>query len=185
MIFLQSIAVIVVLLLLITAAQQHGSGQIDVNGFLLYEDPISGVRLQYPSNWTKVNYTGPENQVTFVPTQKAQEQSLSQLTILIKNVSNQNKSLSTYVEEQINYLDHYLLDFDLIESVATTLAGYSAYKTVYTFKLPYLPGEYKSMEMWMTNATKIYIVNYKADEGIYNDYISLIENIIYSLQIIW
>lgn len=108
MIYLQVLVVILVLLLLVISAHVVGSSQID-SGLLIFDDPTSGIRLQYPSNWTKANYTGPENLVTFIPLQKTQEKPLSHLTILTKNLSSQNKPLPVYVTEQINYLDHFLL----------------------------------------------------------------------------
>lgn len=183
MIYLQVLVVILVLLLLVISAHVVGSSQID-SGLLIFDDPTSGIRLQYPSNWTKANYTGPENLVTFIPLQKTQEKPLSHLTILTKNLSSQNKPLPVYVTEQINYLDHFLLDFDLIELGPTTVAGYPAYRTLYTYQMPYVPGEYKSMEIWMTDAAKLYIISYRSEEGSYHNYISFIESIINSLQIL-
>jgi hypothetical protein len=184
MIYLQILVVILVLLLLIISAHVVGSSQTnDNNGLLVFENSTSGIRLQYPSNWTEANYTGPENLVTFIPLQKTHEKSLSQLTILTKNLSSQNKPLSAYVTEQINYLEHFLLDFDLIELGATTVAGHPAYRTLYTYKMPYVPGEYKSMEIWLTDGAKLYIISYRSEERSYHNYISFIESIINSLHI--
>ncbi len=181
MTFLRMSIIILVILLPLTAARQDGSAQRGASGVLIYEDPSYDFSLHYPSNWAKVNYTGSENIVAFVP---LQEKSLSQLTIVIQNLSSQNKSLYAYVAEQIKYLDYHLLDFNVVESGVTTIAGYPSYKTVYTFKTPYLPDEYKSIEIWMIEGNKLYIIRYSSDQERYRDQIVTVGDIINSFRIL-
>jgi hypothetical protein len=176
---LMSILVLVILLPFGTA-QQPISGQTGSRGILTYEHPSSDFSLQYPSNWTKVNYTGQENIVAFVP---PQEKSLSQLLIITQNLGSQNKSLLTYVEEQIDHLDYNLLDFNLVELDVTTITGHPSYKIVYTFKIPYLPGEYKSIEIWMIESNKLYIIRYSSDQELYRHQILTVGDIIDSFRI--
>jgi eukaryotic-like serine/threonine-protein kinase len=163
------------------------------NSFRTYENPTSGIHIQYPSNWTIyvgdgfsdddddatvdiVSFFGPVRSDT-----KAYAQSLS---ISIDNPpSDLNLNLSEYFSRLTNDYKARLEDFKVIESNTNSsiLAGKPAYKLVYSDEEDEI--HYKTLDIGTIIGDKVYSIRYIAKEEQYSEYLPTIQKMINSFKI--
>jgi hypothetical protein len=155
--------------------------KIENNDFLLYENPIVKIKIQYPFNWTKTENAkaGSYPIIKFSPP----EGGFSKLFIETDRLSFDNISLAEYANQQINRLSHLLLDFKHIESSTTIIGTENAEKVVYTFMLQNIP--FKKMEIWLIKDSRLYTINYVGEETKYMIYLPIVERMINSFEITW
>jgi eukaryotic-like serine/threonine-protein kinase len=172
------------LLLIITPIHIVGSEQIQNIYFTTYENRHLGITIDYPSSWTRTEYDQVQssNIISFAPSEQISS-ILPFFTIHVSNVTTDNKTMTEYIYEQIQDLKRNYLDFKLIESKATILASYPAHRIVYTFQMPYLPEEYKTMEIWMLSQNNLYIIDYTTETPNYTKYIQVIEKMVNSFHL--
>lgn len=152
------------------------ASKIRNDNFLLYENPILGMKILYPINWTKADNSNLQSNpiVKFSPPQGE----FSKLFIETNGLGFNNGSLQKYAHQQIDRLSHILTDFKLIESTPTTVGSEKAEKAVYTFMLQNIL--FKKMEIWLVKDSKVYTINYLAPETQYANYLPMIERMINS-----
>jgi eukaryotic-like serine/threonine-protein kinase len=158
--------------------------------FLTYYDPIYGVKIQYPYNWTldekqTLSYDDVTKIVGFI---KDPNELAGDFLISVHNLTNKYASQTIGLEELLNhtidYYKEYYHDFNLIESnTSVTLddTSNSAYRLVWIDK----DGQYtiKTMQMGTIIGNLAYIIRYYAELGEYLDNLPLIERMIDSLRI--
>ncbi len=149
--------------------------------FLTYENSNLGIKIQYPSNWTKIeNITNGFVQF-FSPKKGFMDPYTESLSIFLSN--SQNMSLDQYVGYNIDSIKR-VPEFKIIESSSTILAGNQAQKIVYTGKLT--PPSQLDVTVMLIVAVKDnigYIVNYSSDPEGYIDHLPIIQKMIDSLEI--
>jgi eukaryotic-like serine/threonine-protein kinase len=172
------------LLMIITPIHIVGSEQIQNIHFTTYENRHLGITIDYPSSWTRTEYDQVEssNIISFAPSEQISSM-LPFFTIHVSNVTTDNKTITEYIYEQIQDLKRNYLDFKLIESKATILASYPAHLIVYTFQMPYLPEEYKTMEIWILNKNNLYVIGYATETSNYTKYTQVIKKMVNSFHL--
>lgn len=158
-------------------------------GFSIYQNPVYKFKIEYPSNWEKLEFTqGIEEEhrnivVNFLsPAGGASNTFREYLIIEVRNLTSQDTSLGQYIDTQIN-LRQALPNFSLSESTPTSLTGgYPAHKIVYTYSNP-IVGITKAMEILTIKHDKLYFLSYSGDATKYGIYLPIVQKMIDSFQI--
>jgi hypothetical protein len=145
----------------------------DNNTFNLYKNPTYGIKIQYPSNWGRLDLSFLQDSadIDFYP---LSDTSLAKnLKILVKNLPFHNMTLEEYTNSQINPTEEILL-----ESNTTTLANIPGYKIVFTNVVGL-----KTMQVWAIKDDKAYIITYVAKEEDYEKDLQIAQKMIDSFEI--
>ena len=169
--------------------QQEALAQIndDNSTFKVYENPTFAIRMQYPSDWEKVepgqiSYESSFNIIVGFVSPKESVSDTSPppaLSIGIQNLSfSQNITLDQYSAAHINFIRQ---QASVLESNTTTLKGNNNFPA---HKIVYINNEgQKIMQVWTIKGDKAYHITYAANETRYNDYLPLAQKIIDSFEI--
>jgi len=149
--------------------------------FVSYQDTILGIKFQYPLSWKKaVYYSANTSRIDFfAPLASQAEIFPPSLVISISNTT-QNSTLAEITKAILAKAKQSMLEFNLLESNVTELAGVPAQKLVYTFRSldPSVDVHFQTMNIWMIKGNRIYIVSYTESTSQYADYLPTIEKII-------
>jgi eukaryotic-like serine/threonine-protein kinase len=180
-----------VLLLLSSIITQIASAQTNDGIFLTYQSHTYGFKIQYPSNWEKLEFAqGIDEEhrnivVNFLsPTGEGTSNTFREYLIIeVGNLTSHDESLAQYTATQIN-LRQALPNFNLVESTLTSVSGGNpAHKIVYTYSNP-IVGITKAMDILTIKSDKLYFLSYNADSIKYSKYLPIIQKVIDSFQII-
>jgi eukaryotic-like serine/threonine-protein kinase len=132
--------------------------------FLTYENPTYRIRIQYPSDWEKLEFSERNIVVIFrSPPENSSDTKLENLLIQVGNLPFENILLDEVASASINALNQSLINFELIELNATTLSGNNpAHKVVCTNR----EGgeeEHKTMQILSIKEDKAYLLTYSAE----------------------
>jgi len=158
--------------------------------FYTYYNPVYGIKIQYPSNWSLDNkqillYDDLTKIVGFI---KDPKEMTGDFLISVHNLTNKYESPGIDLEELLNYtIDYYKKyyhDFNLIESSKSVTLGDAsniAYRIVWIDK----EGQYtiKTMQMGTIKGNLAYIIRYYAELEEYSNNLPLIEKMIKSIRI--
>ena len=158
--------------------------------FYTYYNPVYGIKIQYPSNWSLDNkqillYDDLTKIVGFI---KDPKEMTGDFLISVHNLTNKYESPGIDLEELLNYtIDYYKKyyhDFNLIESSKSVTLGDAsniAYRIVWIDK----EGQYtiKTMQMGTIKGNLAYIIRYYAELEEYSNNLPLIEKMIDSIRI--
>jgi hypothetical protein len=158
--------------------------------FLTYTNPILGLKIQYPSNWLKMerpyNLTGNSTIVSFFsPLENASS------TGKISGVSgafvpyvdifvfdSKNMSLNELINATINNF----ANANLTQSNRITINGNNpAYMLFYNVAIG--GDEFKKLQVWTINGGKVYVITYNSQSALYSNYLPIIQKMIKSLEI--
>ena len=143
------------------------------NKMVIYDNPIFGIRLQYPSDWGRLDlsFLKDSADIDFYPL--ADTSLAKSLKIQVNNLPFDNMTLEEYTSTQINPAEE-----NLLESNTTTLAGIPGYMIVFTN----IAG-LKTMQVWTIKDDKAYIITYVAKEADYQKDLQIAQKIIDSFEI--
>jgi PsbP-like protein len=156
--------------------------------FLIYESSAYGFKIQYPSGWEKIEFSGGIEEshrkiiVNFVsPLEGASDTFREYFIIEVGTVEPRptlpvQYSFNTY----INSLKS-LPSFKLIESNILSLADSPAEILVYSYSNPEV-GVTKTMDMLIIKNEKLYLLSFNSDVVKYNNYLPTIQKMLGSLQ---
>ena len=158
--------------------------------FYTYYNPVYGIKIQYPSNWSLDNkqillYDDLTKIVGFI---KDPKEMTGDFLISVHNLTNKYESPGIDLEELLNhtidYYKKYYRDFNLIESSKSVTLGDAsniAYRIVWIDK----EGQYtiKTMQMGTIKGNLAYIIRYYAELEEYSNNLPLIEKMIESIRI--
>jgi len=158
--------------------------------FYTYYNPVYGIKIQYPSNWSLDNkqillYDDLTKIVGFI---KEPKEMTGDFLISVHNLTNKYESRGIDLEELLNhtidYYKKYYHDFNLIESSKSVTLGDAsniAYRIVWIDK----EGQYtiKTMQMGTIKGNLAYIIRYYAELEEYSNNLPLIEKMIESIRI--
>jgi len=158
--------------------------------FYTYYNPVYGIKIQYPSNWSLDNkqillYDDLTKIVGFI---KDPKEMTGDFLISVHNLTNKYESRGIDLEELLNhtidYYKKYYRDFNLIESSKSVTLGDAsniAYRIVWIDK----EGQYtiKTMQMGTIKGNLAYIIRYYAELEEYSNNLPLIEKMIKSIRI--
>jgi PsbP-like protein len=153
------------------------SNTAQTTDFPPYENPNLGIRIQYPVGW---NIEEGNGKVNFI-----QQKDIVSLETNVNN--NIDSSLSEYVNTKLRELREQRQNFNLIESIPTTISGnFPAHKLVYTFLKEDGPraGEInKVLRIWSIKDNKLYTIAYVSEADRFSDHLPEIEKTIDSFRI--
>lgn len=172
LLFCLSIIIITSLLSVSLTGQQTTVAQTN-SKFVTYDNPTFGVRIQYPSDWGRLDlsFLQQSADIDFYPL--ADTSLAKNVKIQVNNLPSRNMTLEEYTNSQINPLEERLL-----ESNTTTLAGIPGYEIVFTS----LQG-LKTMQVWTIKNDKAYIITYVAQEEDYEKELQVAQKMIDSFEI--
>jgi eukaryotic-like serine/threonine-protein kinase len=167
----------------ITPSQGNTTTITTSSPFLTYENPTYRIRIQYPSDWEKLEFSQRNIVVIFRSSQEnSSDTKLENLLIQVGNLPSQNIPLDEVVRANINKLKQSLIDFELIELNATTLSGNNpAHKVVYINREG--EDELKTMQVVSIKEDKVYLITYTAEASRYDRYLPTIQKMIDSFRI--
>jgi hypothetical protein len=152
---------------------------------LTCENPTYGIRIQYPSDWQKLEFSRRDSLGIAVifrsPPENASDTKLENLLIQVGNLPFQNISLEVLNNANIDNLRNSLVDFELVESTATTIAYNPAYKIIYTDTVG--QDERKTMQVLSIKEDKVYLITYTAEASRYDRYLPTIQKMIDSFRL--
>jgi hypothetical protein len=189
------IPIILVFILFLSTAthhhqqQQNALAQINDSVFKTYENSTYGIRMQYPSDWKKVEPSQVSQASNFniivgfiSPKESVSDTSPpAALSIGIHNLSSsQDITPDQYTDTHINSIRK---QTNLLESNATALKGNSSNNLAH--KVVYINSEgQKIMQVWTVKGDKAYHITYAANETRYTDYLPPIQKMINSFEIV-
>lgn len=153
------------------------------NNLLLYENPILGIKMQYPSNWLK-NATG--QGVTFVlPIESSNNLGtfLAKVDVTIITGFPPNMPLKAMADGVLNGYKRSLPNFQLESYMNTTLAGNPAAKIVYMFT-DSKGGNLTATDIGAIKNNRLYVVQYVVPSPRYQSYLSILQKMTDSFTII-
>jgi hypothetical protein len=128
---------------------------------LPHENPTYAIRIQYPSDWEKIEFNQIGNSLNLIVIfrslpENSSDTKLENLVIEVGNLAFKNIPLEEVIRANINNLKKSLIDFELNESSTITIAGSNpAHKIVYTYREEQENnGQAKTMQVLMVNSDK-------------------------------
>lgn len=154
-------------------SRQTTTAQTDQTNFTTYENPTFGIRIQYPSDWGRLDlsFLGASADIDFYPLDDTS--SAKNVRIQVKTLPLQNMTLEQYTNTQIQSIEDQIL-----ESNATTLAGMKAYQLIFTNI------GLKTMQIWTLKDDKVYTITYVAEEEDFENDLQVARRMIGSFGII-
>lgn len=146
--------------------------------FSTYQNSTFGIRMQYPSDWKKVE---DDRGSWFRNTNES-------VNVRVESITYQNQTLDQLRTRQIKLTGQQFPGRVLMESNATTIGdNYPAHKIVFTF--PEEPSDligtkYKEMQVWTINDSRAYIISYFTTTDAYDNYLPAAQKIIDSFRIL-
>ena len=150
--------------------------------FLTYDSSAYGIRIEYPSDWTK-NEQVMGTVATFLsPQESASDIFKENVNVIVQDLSTQPMTLEEYTELSVGQVEQFITDANILDSSVTTLDGTSAHKVVYTGK----QGQYslKWMQVWTIKDNTAYVLSYTAEANKYNDFLDTAQEMVDSFEII-
>ncbi len=148
--------------------------QTSEKSFVTYSNPTFGIRIQYPSDWGRLDLSFLENDsadIDFYPLDDTS--GAKNVRIQIKTLSLQNMTLDEYTNVQINSTEKQLL-----ESNSTALADLPAHEIVFT------DIGLKTMQVWTLQDDKVFTITYVAEEEEFENDLQVARRMIESFGII-
>ena len=170
---------------------------------LPYVNPIQGIRVQYPSDWklvergdndyhmlnTIAEFLQPSQNNYYNPNISASHNSLR---ISVENYSTfaNTQANNNVTDNQLRNIGNHRLGaigiscpgFDLKSYIRnTTLAGSQAYEI--NFDYSYLDNNKKAIEIWTVKDNKVYIIDYVANEHIFDITVPVVQKMIQSFKV--
>jgi serine/threonine-protein kinase len=170
-----------------TGAPSDSLNATTANNFLVYTNPIHGIRIDYPANWKLDEHPYADRFVAHLTSSLKNSSDVSPATITISvETLKKNISLDNYTNTNLAKAKQSLPRFHLIESNATTLAGIPAHKIVYTFLSPdpAIQIPFTSMNIWTIKQGKAYNISYTQARSQFTKYLEVTEHMINSFTII-
>jgi len=145
---------------------------------LTFDDPISGIKLQYPTNWTKIQIgQSPRSNVDLVTAffhRENQNSSLSRIGIATQQLP-QDGDLEQYTSNQLNAIKR--VNATDIQDDEDNVAGSPAHNAVFNLN------NTKVMQKWTLKGDKAYILAYQASPDEYAKNLATFGKLADSLEI--
>jgi hypothetical protein len=168
---------------------QNAVGQmIGSKNFLIYESTTYGFKIEYPTDWEKIEFSGDIEEahrkiiVNFVSPLEGASDTFREYLIIERGIVGSQSPLS--FQYAINaYLASLksLPNYKLVESNTFSVADSPAQKLVYSYSNPEV-GLTKTMDVLITKNEKLYLLSFNSDALKYNVYLPTILKMINSLQ---
>jgi hypothetical protein len=145
---------------------------------LPFDDPISGIKLQYPTSWAKAQLGQPPRaNVDFIAAffhQQNRNDSISRIGVASQQLASQNVNLQQYTANQLKAIER--ANATGIKDEVTKIGGNAAHSA--TFNL----NGTKVMQIWTLKGDKAYIFAYQADPSDFSKELANFEKIANTLK---
>jgi eukaryotic-like serine/threonine-protein kinase len=152
--------------------------------FLTYENSTLGIKIQYPSNWTKQTARGG---IAFVvlPTgsNNNPEQFLTKLNVTGIMGFPPNVPLKAMADRVIDGYRHFLRNFQIESFANSTLGGDNAIKIVYRYTDPKNNSSFMATDIATVKSDRLYVIQYYAQLPRIQSYLPTLQKMVDSLQI--
>lgn len=155
-----------------------------MEGFLAYENPAIGIRLQYPEGWDKIEDVGFDSGATgvvFSPSSTSNIKDIRSLGINYQLLPSPATTLSQFADKEFNHTKAENFK-GILESNETTVAGLPAHKVVST-QQDSSGKDLISMKIFTIKDGIGYTVFYTGLEGAYSNFMPITQKVINSLEI--
>jgi serine/threonine-protein kinase len=160
--------------------QASGSATAAPTGTLAtYENPTYGIRIEYPSDWTKQEQLA-GTVVAFLAPRESGEDFVANVSILAQDLTAQPMTLDEYTNQTLGRIAQFVTDSVVLDSSAATLGGSPGHKAVFTGK----QGTYgiQSMEVWTVKGDKAYLMLFVAAASRYPALLATAQEMIDSFE---
>ena len=194
-IIIASAAVITLLFLPLTASTNNNAllqsqtvfaqQQEEETAFLTYDNPTSGIFMQYPSNWIAstsglADYT--DLVAFYSPLQNLSDSLPARLLISVTSY-NQNISLPEYTNLVMTSLNQ-SEQVDVRSSSEVNVAGYPGFRVVLAIQpIQNSTLTFHQMNTWTTLGNKVYLLRYDGEESTFNQHLPEVSRMLESLVI--
>jgi eukaryotic-like serine/threonine-protein kinase len=156
------------------------------NNILTYENPAYGFKIQYPSDWEKIEFSKVEEAnrkiiVNFLSPLGSPSDTFREYFIIERGlVKVPPSSLDSAVHTYITSLK-FLPNFKLIESNMLSVANNPAEKLIYSYNNPQV-GVTKTMDTFVIRDDKLFLFSFNSDADTYSNYLPIIQKMLDSLS---
>jgi serine/threonine-protein kinase len=164
--------------------QSSISNATTISGFLTYENPSQGIKMQYPSNWTmSVSALQSYNDVVafYSPLQNLSDTLPARVALSVIRYS-QNISLDEYTNFTVSALNQ-SQNFIVNQSNPFILAKNPAHQIIFSAISPSAPFNFNIMQVWTTIGDKLYILSYEAGAPKFSKNLPTIQQMLHSVEI--
>ena len=148
--------------------------------FLTYNDPVYGIKIQYPSSWEKIQF-GKNFIVGFVSASRHDSGVLENVMISSIKLSSPNTSLNNFGNTRISALESQYQDFHLVSSGPfITSTGSPLYKIEYTHTDGILP--ITTTEIWSLKGADAFMLLSNVDTSETSTYMPIFQKMINSFS---
>ena len=148
--------------------------------FQTYQDPIYGIKIQYPSNWEKI-YLGKNFIVGFVSNSQHDSGVLENVMITATRLSSTNTSLNNFGNTRISALETQYRDFHLVSSGSfISSIGSPLFKIEYTYRDGILP--ITTTEIWSLKGKEAFMLLANTDTSETSIYMPIFQKMINSFS---
>jgi hypothetical protein len=148
--------------------------------FLTYQDPVYGIKIQYPSDWEKIHFD--KNFIVgFVSTSSHDSGVLENVMISADRLSPPTTSLNSFGNTRISTLESQYRDFHLVSSGHfITSTGSPLYKIEYTHTEGVLP--ITTTEIWSLKGKEAFMLLANVDTSETSIYMPIFQKMINSFS---
>jgi PsbP len=148
--------------------------------FQTYQDPIYGIKIQYPSNWEKIQL-GKNFIVGFVSPSSHDSGVLENVMISATRLSSANTSLNNFGNTRISALETQYRDFHLVSSGSfISSTGSPLFKIEYTHRDGILP--ITTTEIWSLKGKEAFMLLANTDTSETSIYMPIFQKMINSFS---
>ena len=152
--------------------------------FLTYENSTLGIKIQYPSNWTKQAARGG---IAFVvlPTRSNNnpEQFLTKLNVTGIMGFPPNVPLKAMADRVVDGYRYFLRNFQIESYANSTLGGNNAIKIVYRYADPKNNSSFAATDIAAIKNDRLYVIQYYAQLPRIQSYLPTLQKMVDSFQI--
>ena len=151
------------------------------SGFSSYENPIQGIKVNYPFDWSIKENIGVVAVVFLSSKSGSSDQFQENVNIIVQDISSESITLKKYTESNMDDIKKNP-DASLIDSGEMTLGGSPGYKVVYSAKKS--PFNLQVFQAWTIKNSKIYLISYTAEVSKYQDHLNSVTQMLNSFEIL-
>ncbi len=157
------------------------SRQSDPN-FKTYYNPVMGVQIIYPSNWSVFESENEGGSVRFIsPITNTSNTSQGNLGIDVIDLF-EPTNLTEYVNMNIMLSEMIITDYEVIESRETHIGIHPAHKIISTGRQGIF--NFKTMEFFVIEDNRVYMLTYFNDESNFNGSLDTVQQMIDTFEIV-
>lgn len=174
----------ITLLLLLSSNYNNYQSFAQKDNFLAYKNNATGIELQYPSEWMKMEqgkspFVMPPDLIVFQSPNNGSSNTIpAKFSVSVQNV---NATLDDYTNKTITALMKNTPGAKIIESNKTTLAGTPAHKVLGMFKQE--NKDINVIDEWTIKSEKLYRITFYSEQGNYSKYLPSVQKMIDSFVI--